>query len=155
SNIRWAYRNGQDKDHRAIPESLGGGVGLIDFDLDGKLDVIVVGGGDFDKSDKELGPRPKPTDPPHPQRRWHMTGYPCKLYRNLGNFKFQDVTEQVLKLDGPWFYTHGCAVGDFNGDGWPDLLLTGWGRVALFENQPDPKDPTKRVLVDVTKKAKL
>src|SRR5262249_42940586 len=33
-----------------------------------------------------------------------------------------------------WFYTHGAAVADYDRDGWPDLLVTGWGRVALFRN---------------------
>ena len=161
SGIRWSYRNGEEANHLAIPESLGGGVGLIDFNNDGLLDVIVVGGGHFEKTDaeltKEFGPRPKAGTPEFSsgKRSCKMLGYPCKLYQNLGNGKFEDVSDRVLKLDGPWFYSHGCAVGDFNGDGYPDLLITGWGRVALFENQPDPKDPTKRVLVDVTKKAKL
>jgi hypothetical protein len=88
-------------------------------------------------------------------RSCKILGHPCKLYRNLGNGQFADVTSSVLKLDGPWFYTHGCAVGDYDCDGWPDLLLTGWGRVALFHNEPDPRDPTKRILVDVTKKMGL
>ena len=51
---------------------------------------------------------------------------------------------------GP-FYTHGAAVADYDRDGWPDLLVTGWGRVALFHNEPvDPNDPTKgRKFVEV------
>ncbi len=44
----------------------------------------------------------------------------------------------------PWFYSHAAAVADFDRDGWPDLLVTGWGRVALFRNVPvDPDDPSK------------
>ena len=163
SGVKWSYRNGEEAGHLAILESLGGGVGLLDYDHDGRYDLFVVGGGYFEKTDKQLGPKPK--DPrtgavdmaalAKMDRSCKILGYPCKLYRNLGKGKFADVTDSVLKLDGPWFYTHGCAVGDYDCDGWPDLLLTGWGRVALFHNEPDPKDSTKRILVDVTKKVGL
>jgi len=37
----------------------------------------------------------------------------------------------------PWFYSHGVTAIDYDRDGWPDLLVTGWGRVALFHNEPD------------------
>src|SRR5438270_846389 len=69
---------------------------------------------------------------------------------------FQDVTKEV-GLDKIDFYTHGVAVADYNNDGWPDLLVTGWGRVALFRNDPvDAKDPSKgRKFTDVTKEAGL
>jgi hypothetical protein len=162
--IQWSYRNGQEGANLAILESLGGGVGLIDFDGDGKLDVFVVGGGHFSKSAQEFNQMDKDgkfvTKDGNKKVRTgappDILGYPCKLYRNLGNWKFEDVTEKV-GLNIPWFYTHGCAVGDYDRDGWPDLLVTGWGRVALFHNEPvDPKDPAKgRKFVDVTDKAGL
>ena len=59
TGINWGYKNGEDKGHLAIIESLGGGVGLLDFDGDGLLDLLVLGGGDFAKTDKDLGPRPQ------------------------------------------------------------------------------------------------
>ena len=51
----------------------------------------------------------------------------------------------------------GVALFDYDRDGWPDLLVTGWGRVALYHNEPiDPADPAKgRKLVEVTAKAGL
>jgi hypothetical protein len=139
TGIDFTYRNGEEAGHYAILESLGGGVALIDYDGDGLLDIFLPGGGYYDGPDKK-----------------QIRGHPCKLYRNLGGFKFQDVTAQV-GLGRPWFYSHGAAVGDFNRDGWPDLLVTGWGRLALFRNDPaDPKDPTKgRKFTDVTAQAKL
>jgi hypothetical protein len=162
--VTWSYRNGQEANNLAILESLGGGVGLIDFDRDGLLDVFVVGGGYFSKNAEEFtafekkgkfaqkdGKKVRTADPPE------IRGYPCKLYRNLGNWKFEDVTDQVGLKDFPWFYTHGVAVGDYDCDGWPDLIVTGWGRVALLHNEPvDPQDSTKgRKFVDVTEKAGL
>jgi hypothetical protein len=128
SGLSFTYRNGEETaDHVAILESLGGGVGLIDYDGDGLMDVFVTGGGGY------AGPDGK-----------NIVGRPCKLYRNLGNFQFKDVTKEVGLEDFPWFYTHGVAVADYDRDGWPDLLVTGWGRVALFHNEPvDPGNPAK------------
>src|SRR5262245_58446077 len=115
SGIQFTYRNGEDTaNHLSILESLGGGVGLIDYDGDGRLDVFLPGGGRFDGADKK-----------------DIVGLPCKLYRNLGGSKFRDVTAEVGldKLAGgkPWFYSHGVAVADYDRDGWPDILVTGWG----------------------------
>jgi hypothetical protein len=145
SGINFTYRNGEDTaDHLSILESLGGGVALLDYDGDGLLDVFLTGGGIYS------GPEGK-----------DIIGCPCKLYRNLGGGKFQDVTADVgldrLAGGQPWFYTHGAAVADYDRDGWPDLLVTGWGRVALFRNVPgDPSDPNKcRRFQDVTVEAGL
>jgi hypothetical protein len=145
SGLNFTYRNGEDTaDHLAILESLGGGVALLDYDGDGLLDVFLTGGGVYaGEGGKEI------------------VGCPCKLYRNLGGGKFEDVTAAagLDRLAGgrPWFYTHGAAVADYDRDGWPDLLVTGWGRVALFHNVPvDPGDPSKgRRFHDVTAEAGL
>jgi hypothetical protein len=120
SGVHFTYRNGQEADHFAILESLGGGVGLIDFDGDGLLDLFVTGGGYFTGKDKQ-----------------EIKGHPCRFYKNLGNWKFRDVTDEA-GLGGISFYTHGCAVADYDRDGWPDLLVTGYGRLALFRNVPAP-----------------
>lgn len=161
AGIDFTYRNGENltdaegkplldaagkpRSHLAILESLGGGAALIDFDGDGLLDVYIPGGGYY-------------ADAPD----YHtIKGHAGKLFRNLGGFKFEDVTKQagLDKLAGgkPWFYSHGAAVADYDRDGWPDLLVTGWGGVALFRNVPvDPADPKKgRRFEDVTAKAGL
>src|SRR2546430_7788059 len=85
-----------------------------------------------------------------------ILGHPCKLYRNLGGWKFEDVTAQA-GLNRDWFYTHGCAVADFDRDGWPDLLVTGWGRVVLLHNEASASvgSPKARRFVDVTAAAGL
>jgi hypothetical protein len=135
SGVDFSYRNGEEADQFAILEQLGGGVALLDYDGDGLLDIFVTGGGYFDGTNKE-----------------EIKGHPCKLYKNLGNFKFKDVTAEV-GLDKIDFYTHGAAVGDYNNDGWPDLLVTGWGRVQLFRNEDNGHGGRK--FVDVTQEAGL
>jgi hypothetical protein len=135
SGLDFTYRNGQEANHFAILESLGGGVALLDYDGDGLLDIFVTGGGYFDGPDRR-----------------EIKGYGSRLYKNLGGWEFRDVTKEV-GLDQPVFYTHGCAVGDYNRDGWPDLLVTGWGRVVLYRNEPDGKGG--RRFRDVTQEAGL
>src|SRR5262249_53812361 len=97
--IDFTYHNGEEAGHYAILESLGGGVGLLDYDGDGLLDIFVTGGGFFDGPDKK-----------------QIKGHPCRLYRNLGGMKFRDVTREA-GLGPLSFYSHGCAVGDYDGDG--------------------------------------
>jgi hypothetical protein len=142
AGVRFAYRNGEDVQppHLAILESLGGGAALIDYDGDGLLDIFLPGGGYYAGPDRK-----------------EIHGHPSKLYKNLGNWKFQDVTAEVgldsLAGGQPWFYSHAAAVGDYDRDGWPDLLVTGYGRVALFHNEPDGKGG--RRFVDVSAQAGL
>lgn len=142
SGVDFAYRNGEEvrPPHLSILESLGGGVALLDYDGDGLLDIFIPGGGFFAGADNKA-----------------IRGHPCKLYRNLGNWKFKDVTHEVgldtLAGGQPWFYSHAAAVGDYDRDGWPDLLVSGWGRIALFHNVPDGKGG--RRFVDVSAEAGL
>jgi enediyne biosynthesis protein E4 len=147
SGVDFTYRNGEEAGHLSILESVGGGVALFDYDGDGLVDIFVTGGGYFDKPRSAY-----PVDdagyrlalqaaPPA------MRGYPCKLYRNCGNWRFEDVTART-GLDRTWFYTHGCAVADYDRDGWPDLLVTGYGKVVLLHNVSDGNGG--RRFVDVT-----
>jgi hypothetical protein len=144
SNLDFTVHNGAEAGHRTIFESLGGGIALLDFDGDGLLDIFVVGGGTF------AGPDNK-----------EIRGLPSKLYKNMGGFKFKDVTAvaglQGLANGQPWFWATGCAVADYDNDGWPDLLVTGWGGLALLHNEPvDPDDPGRgRKFVDVTARVGL
>jgi hypothetical protein len=144
SGVDISYRNGEEAGYFAILESIGGGVALIDYDGDGLLDLFIPGGGTFAPSEAEV------KNDPRLQAR--LLGQPCKLYKNLGNFRFRDVTAEA-GLDAIDFYTHGAAVADYNRDGRPDLLVTGYGRVALFKNVSDGKGG--RGFADVTKEVGL
>jgi hypothetical protein len=133
TGISFTYRNGEEANHYAIIESLGGGIALIDYDQDGLLDIFLPGGGYY------VGTK--------------VLGHPCKLYRNLGQFRFQDVTSQV-GLDAISFpYSHGAAAFDYDRDGWPDLLITGYNRLVLLKNVADEKGG--RRFIDVTSAARL
>jgi hypothetical protein len=116
-----------------LQESHGSGVAWIDYDDDGWPDLFCV----------QVGPlRPGPKDGPPPT---------CKLYRNNGDGTFTDVTKQVgLDRAG---YGMGVAVGDYDNDGFDDLVLTFFGGVALYHNEPDGQGG--RRFVDVTAKAGL
>ena len=124
--VQSTYDNGEAvrPPNLTILESLGGGLAQVDFDKDGLLDLYFPGGGYFAGPDNHT-----------------ILGRTGKLYRNLGGCKFQDVTAgaglATLAGGAPWFYTHAAAVADYDCDGWPDLLVTGWRRVALFHNEPD------------------
>jgi hypothetical protein len=120
SGINFSYRNGEEAGKVSILETLGGGVAVFDYDRDGRLDVFVTGGGYFE------GPDPG-----------ELKGHPCKLYRNLGSWKFEDVSTRVGLDEVKWWYTHGIAVADYDRDGWPDVLVTGYGRIGLLRNVAD------------------
>ena len=105
---------GVDKPH--ILESGGTGLGLIDYDGDGDLDLYLVNGWRLDGSEvAERG-------------RDH-------LYRNRGDGTFEDVTERAgLGWDG---WGTGIAAGDVDGDGWTDLFLSNFGPDVLYRNRRD------------------
>jgi hypothetical protein len=153
SGVVHTYENGEwrdpQKDHYAIPESLGGGGGAADFFGTGRMDLFICGGGWYDRTHSEYVADKSKLPGLH--------GHPWKLYKNMGNFQFVDVTKEVgldkLADDKEIFYNHGIAICDYDRDGWPDILVTGWHRVALYHNEPDGKGGRK--FVDVAAKAGL
>ncbi len=115
SGISFTYRNGQDSGNDLVVEAVGGGVAMIDYDQDGDLDLLFAGGGKTDT---------KPL---------RISGVPCVLYRNIGDLKFVDVTEEA-GLKQAHDFSFGVAVGDINSDGYPDFYLTCYQQSRLYIN---------------------
>ena len=113
----FAYRNGAEVGHCSILESLGGGVAAFDYDGDGLLDLCFPGGGGFS---------PGPS----------IHGQPTRLFRNMGSWDFSSMSEPAIGVSAS-LYTHGVSVGDYDNDGFPDFLLTGYGGVQLWNNRGD------------------
>src|SRR4029078_9973050 len=104
-----------------LPETMGGGVAIFDADGDGRLDLFFTNGAAL--STQTSSNRPPEKDDP---RFWN------RLYRNLGGWKFEDVTERA-GLRGTR-YDFGAAVADYDNDGGAVLLVTGLGGTTLFRN---------------------
>jgi hypothetical protein len=114
-------------DEKYYLETMGTGVGWIDYDQDGLMDLYVVQSGATDIY-----------KPVRPLR--------SALYRNNGDGTFTDVTEKV-DVGAAGLYGQGVAVGDFDNDGYPDLYVTGYGRAILYHNNGNG------TFTDVTEKA--
>ncbi len=122
-----------------LPETMGGGVALLDADLDGRLDVFFVNGAGLSFPHAE-GVEPDKSDPKH----WN------RLYINRGDWRFEDVTE-TYALQGRG-YGMGAAVGDYDNDGDPDLLVTSLGTGDSPAAQLYRNDAGRR-FVEVTREA--
>lgn len=113
----FTYRNGEDQDQFTILESLGGGIGVIDFDRDGHPEFFCPGGGSFDNKS--------------------IYGFPAQLFRNLSGKKMIAVGAQSGVGAKPPHYTHGAFVADYDADGFSDVLVTGYGGLQLWHNLGD------------------
>jgi hypothetical protein len=114
-----------------LPETMGAGCAFFDYDADGWLDILLVNGMGWDTDNTG-------------RRRERTT---MRLYRNNRDGTFTDVTERAgLAVE---MYGMGVAVGDYNNDGFPDLLVTAVGQNRLFQNNGRGR------FLDVTEKAGL
>ena len=127
SGIRFVHFNGATGE-KLLPETMGGGAAFFDLDNDEDPDLLLVNG----------------TSWPHSVGRRRPHSPTVSLYRNLGGFRFEDVSvTHGPRVD---FYGMGAAVGDYDGDGWIDVFVTGVGGNRLLRND-------RGRLVDATARA--
>src|SRR3989442_1167588 len=131
--VRFRYQSFHTPKHY-LPETMGAGAALFDYDNDGRLDLFLVNGAPL------LDPTPKGTIPQKTgPNHWN------RLYRQKPDGTFQDVTEKA-GLQGT-SYCMGVAVGDYDNDGFEDLYVTAYGGNKLYHNNGDG------TFSDVTEKA--
>jgi len=126
SHITWVHDNAKSAAHY-LPETVGSGCAFLDYDNDGWLDIFLVNTGTCDFFHPKTPPR-------------------NALYKNNRDGTFTDVTEKAGLLGGTMFGM-GAAVGDYDGDGFPDIYVTGYGHNILYHNNGDG------TFTDVTAKA--
>ena len=107
------FRHLASPDKKYIVESMSGGVALIDYDRDGWPDIYFTNAPDVDMQ---------------------LAGKKARsaLFHNNHDGTFTDVTDKAGVGYPCW--ANGAAVGDYNNDGWPDLLVTCFGGVVLYRN---------------------
>ena len=116
SGIRFTLENCPTPEKHLI-ETMAGGVAAFDFDGDGLTDLYFTNGA------------------PLPSLEKTSSKYWNRLYRNLGNFRFEDVTEKA-RVAGAG-YSMAAAAADFDNDGHADLFVAGVGRNVLYRNRGD------------------
>jgi predicted NUDIX family NTP pyrophosphohydrolase len=126
SGITWVHENAMSA-NRYLPETMGPGVAFCDYDNDGWADIFMVNSGVCDFY-----------QPKTPLRN--------ALYRNNRNGTFTDVTD-AAGVAGGHDFGMGCAVADYDNDGFPDILVTAYGRCTLYHNNGNG------TFTDVTEKA--
>jgi len=107
-----------------LPETMGAGVALFDYDNDGRLDIFLVNGAPLSDPTPK-GTIPEKTGPMH----WN------RLFHQKSDGTFEDVTEKA-GLQGAG-YGMGVAVGDYDNDGFEDLYVTAYGGNKLYHNNGD------------------
>jgi enediyne biosynthesis protein E4 len=112
TKITWTHHSGRSE-HRYLPEVSGPGVAIFDYNNDGWMDLLFV--------DSGTSSFYKPATPLR-----------AALYRNNHDGTFTDVTLQAgLTTD---IFGQGVAIGDYDGDGYQDIFITGYGKCVLYHN---------------------
>jgi hypothetical protein len=112
----WKHTMGTPEKHFII-EANGSGVGLIDYDNDGWLDIYFVNGSTFEA---EAGKAPAPK---------------AALFHNNHDGTFTNVADKAGVTNDRWGV--GVAIADYDNDGWPDIYVTNFGKNRLYHNNHD------------------
>lgn len=113
-----AFSSGSEANLFTILEIVGGGVGCLDYDLSGQVDLFFAGGGQIDAVGRTV------------------RGVASKLYRLHEGIRLSDVSAAThAAVDD--LYTHGMTSADFDNDGFLDMLVYGYPGVRLLHNQGD------------------
>jgi len=115
TRVTWVHDNAMSPQHY-LPETEPPGVAIFDYDNDGCMDLLLVNTGDAVFY--------------HPKTLHHHA-----LYRNNCDGTFTDVTEQA-GITGDIF-AMGVAIGDYDGDGYQDIFITGFEKCVLYHNNRD------------------
>ena len=112
----WHHKMGT-LEKKYILETTGSGVGLLDYDNDGWLDIYMVNGSTYE-AERGKG------DAPH-----------AALFHNNHDGTFTDVTAKAGVTNDRWGF--GVAIGDYDNDGWPDIFVANFGKNRLYHNNHD------------------
>jgi enediyne biosynthesis protein E4 len=136
SGIDFKHENSPTS-NKYLVETMGGGVALLDYDNDGRLDIFFTNGAKIDD------PMPDGKLPDKSDRKfWN------RLYHQNADGTFTDVTEKAGLTGMPQnYYGMGVAVGDYDNDGFEDIYVTGYGGNTLYHNNGNG------TFTDVTKAA--
>lgn len=119
SGVGFVHENGA-RGERYVVEPMASGLALFDFDNDGLIDIYFVNGSEL---------------PPTLDHKATKPVFTNRLYRNLGNFRFVDVTESAGVGDAS--YGLGAVAGDYDNDGDLDLYVSNFGENVFYENNGD------------------
>jgi len=113
---KWHHTMGTPQ-KQFIIETVGSGVGLIDYDNDGWLDIYMVNGSTYEAlAGKAAAPH-------------------AALFHNNHDGTFTDVAEKAGVTNGRWGF--GVAIADYDNDGWPDMYISNFGKNRLYHNNHD------------------
>jgi len=112
----WKHEMGTPQ-KKFILETVGSGVGLLDFDNDGWLDIYLVTGSTYEAMAGKA-------QAPH-----------AALFHNNHDGTFTNVAEQAGVANDRWGF--GVAIGDYDNDGWPDIYVGNFGKNRLYHNNHD------------------